>query len=190
MKFYIKDIIPAAAAVVIFGGIAIVLLMQPANKKITSFEECVLAGFPVIESSPRVCRAGGVTYYGNVSAKPTLPQEVSIESAPLTDDTIHVTAPVADAVIARPLVVEGEARGSWYFEASFPVILLDGNGEELAKGPAQATGDWMTDEFVPFSLTLSYEAPTTDTGVLVLMKDNPSGLPENDRSLKIPVRFK
>jgi hypothetical protein len=85
--------------------------------------------------------------------------------------------------------VSGEARGSWYFEASFPVRLLDGNGQEIARGPAQAQGDWMTTNFVPFTVQLTFSPPTTPVGTLVLEKDNPSGLPQNAMSISIPVDF-
>ncbi len=111
---------------------------------------------------------------------------------PATDahaDLIHVTTPVTNAQVASPLIVTGEARGNWYFEASFPVVLLDATGKEIARAPAQAQGDWMTTDFVPFSVTLTFAKPTTATGTLVLKKDNPSGLPEHDDSVSIPVRF-
>ena len=88
-----------------------------------------------------------------------------------------------------PLTVKGEARGNWYFEASFPVRLFDADDKELAVIPAQAKGEWMTTEFVPFEITLNFSRPKTATGVLVLEKDNPSGLPEYDDSISIPVRF-
>ena len=86
-------------------------------------------------------------------------------------------------------MVEGEARGTWFFEASFPVRLLDGNGVELAVAPAQAQDDWMTEEFVPFAVRLQFFAPITATGTLVFEKDNPSGLPEHADELRVPVRF-
>jgi hypothetical protein len=91
--------------------------------------------------------------------------------------------------VSSPLIVKGEARGTWYFEASFPVELLDGNGNQLALKPAQAQGDWMTEDFVPFSVTLTFPPPATATGTLMLRRDNPSGLPENEDWLAIPVTF-
>ena len=102
---------------------------------------------------------------------------------------IHVFAPPANAVVESPLVVRGEARGSWYFEASFPVKLYDGNGILLAQTPAQAQSEWMTLDFVPFEARLFFVHPTTITGMLVLEKDNPSGLPENADFISIPVHF-
>lgn len=102
---------------------------------------------------------------------------------------ITVAAPVASTKVSSPLSVTGEARGFWYFEASFPVELLDANGASLAIGVAQAQADWMTEDFVPFAATLTYPAPSTATGTLMLRKDNPSGMPENDDWLAIPVTF-
>ncbi|MFA6603458.1 MAG: Gmad2 immunoglobulin-like domain-containing protein [Patescibacteria group bacterium] len=104
-------------------------------------------------------------------------------------DKIRVASPQPDAAVASPLVVLGEARGSWYFEASFPVKLFDANGKLLAAVPAQAQGDWMTGEFVPFAVSLVFEPPATATGTLVLVKDNPSGLPENADEVRLPVHF-
>ena len=46
----------------------------------------------------------------------------------------------------------------------------------------------MTEEFVPFRTVLSFEKPEERSpGTLVLKKDNPSGLPEHDAELRIPV---
>ncbi|MEX0673011.1 MAG: Gmad2 immunoglobulin-like domain-containing protein, partial [Candidatus Paceibacterota bacterium] len=105
------------------------------------------------------------------------------------DDLIRVTSPTPNQVITSPLTVEGEARGQWYFEASFAVRILDANGTELGVIPAQAEGEWMTEEYVPFSTELRFSAPSTDTGTVVFEKANPSGLPENANELRIPVRF-
>ncbi len=102
---------------------------------------------------------------------------------------VEVTSPQPNGVVTSPLTVSGRARGTWYFEASFPVRLLDGNGNEIAIAPAQAQSDWMTTEFVPFIVTLTFAAPSTDEGILVLEKDNPSGLPEHAAEVRIPVRF-
>ena len=101
---------------------------------------------------------------------------------------IRITDPAPNALVQSPLTVSGEARGTWYFEASFPVRVLDANGVELAVVPAQAQGEWMTEDFVPFEATLVFAA-TTPTGTVVFEKDNPSGLPEHAAQVNIPVRF-
>ncbi len=106
-----------------------------------------------------------------------------------THPLIRVISPVAGEKITSPLTVTGEARGTWYFEASFPVKLTDEAGNVLAIAPAQAQGEWMTEEFVPFSVQLTFTPPASEKGFLVLEKDNPSGLPENDDSFSLPIRF-
>jgi hypothetical protein len=105
------------------------------------------------------------------------------------DDLIWVASPLPNQLVSSPLAIAGRARGNWYFEASFPVKILDANGLMLAQAPAQAQGDWMTTEYVPFTLSLPFTKPTTATGTLVLEKDNPSGLPQHANELRIPIRF-
>jgi len=115
------------------------------------------------------------------NAEPTVPAA--------KDDLIVVDTPLPYSSIQSPLVISGKARGNWYFEASFPVKLYDANKTLLAQAPAQAQGEWMTTSYVPFSITLTFATSTTPTGTLVLEKDNPSGLPEHDNQLEIPVTF-
>jgi len=105
-------------------------------------------------------------------------------------DRIELMTPLPDAIIQSPLTLEGRARGSWFFEASFPVYLLDAGGDTIAVIPATAQGQWMTQEFVPFKATLSFTPPASPTGTLVLAKDNPSGLPEHAAELRVPIRFR
>jgi hypothetical protein len=113
----------------------------------------------------------------------------SLKFGPDKSDLIKVETPQAGQAITSPLVIKGQARGSWYFEAVFPIVLRDAAGQEVARAQGHATGDWMTTDFVPFEATLTFTAPTTATGTLVFEKDNPSGLPENDDQLVIPVSF-
>lgn len=103
---------------------------------------------------------------------------------------IRVLSPLPYDLIESPLILEGEARGDWYFEGDFPVVLLDKNGNQLAAIPVQAQDDWMVEDFVPFYGEMTFDRPQTDEGVLILQKDNPSDLSEYDDELRIPVRFK
>ncbi|OGE84164.1 MAG: hypothetical protein A3B23_01015 [Candidatus Colwellbacteria bacterium RIFCSPLOWO2_01_FULL_48_10] len=91
--------------------------------------------------------------------------------------------------VSSPIEIVGRARGYWFFEASFPVRMFDANGKELGVAIAQAQDEWMTEEFVPFKATLIFKDSGTETGFLVLQKDNPSGLPGHDDELRIQVRF-
>lgn len=103
-------------------------------------------------------------------------------------DLITVTTPLSDP-IKSPFELSGEARGLWYFEASFPIRIYDAEGVLLGTAVAQAQNDWMTEEFVPFKAVLTFTPPTTKTGTLVFEKDNPSGLPEHARELRVLVQF-
>lgn len=111
-------------------------------------------------------------------------------------DRIRVHAPSDNDVVRSPLTVEGEARGMWFFEGSFPVVLVDWDGLIIAEGNAEADGEWMTEEFVPFAAELTFDDPYEEgdpdfmqNGTLILQRANPSGLPENDAALEVPVRF-
>jgi len=124
------------------------------------------------------------------------PQPATVGEAPATEPAaqdealIRVAAPAADAVVTSPLVVTGEARGKWYFEANFPVTLLDAHGAPVVRGYATAQGEWMTEEFVPFKAELAFTAPASASGTLLIEKANASGLPEHAAEVRIPVRFR
>src|ERR1035437_3698542 len=62
----------------------------------------------------------------------------------------------AGDTVASPLQITGQAPGTWYFEASFPVKIYDANGQLLGNVPAQAQSDWMTENLVPFAATLTF----------------------------------
>lgn len=116
------------------------------------------------------------------------------QSAPVATAFIRVDSPRPNQIIKSPLAVTGEARGNWFFEASFPVVLTDWDGRIIAQGIAQASEDWMTTDFVPFEATLEFQKPEfigdfSTRGFLILKKDNPSGLPEHDDAVEIPVVF-
>ena len=138
-----------------------------------------------------ICSDGQWVKHGNPSAlMPTQPCGIAVKNNQQTEDKttdIKVTKPQPNEIIFSPLEIEGEARGTWFFEASFPIKLLDSSGVEIAKGIAQTKSDWMTENFVPFTATLQFNALTETKGILILEKDNPSGLPENADELRVPV---
>jgi hypothetical protein len=102
-------------------------------------------------------------------------------------DIVLVDLPFPNAVVGKKFSVIGKARGPWYFEASFPVMLLDKDGNILAEAVAQAEGEWMTNEFVPFKADLEVPASYIGSAALVLKKDNPSGMAEHDASVSFPI---
>lgn len=105
------------------------------------------------------------------------------------ESLIKVYSPMPNELIESPVIIKGEAKGFWYFEASFPVYLYDENDNMIAMVIAQAKEDWMTEEFVPFEIMLNFNKPEVKNGYFVFEKSNPSGLPENEDKVTIPVRF-
>ena len=118
-------------------------------------------------------------------------RQIQVVSRPIQDksDLIRVSNIIPNQKIQSPLNIAGEARGFWFFEATFLIKILDANGHIIGETLAQAKNDWMTNDFVPFEARVNFEIPTTKTGILVLEKDNPSGLPENGDELRIPIDF-
>jgi len=145
--------------------------------KINNFNDCVNVGYPVMESYPRQCQDGE--------------EKIYIEEIEQGNANIILDYPKDNQIITSPLEITGEAKGIWYFEASFPVILTNWDGLIIAEGIAQAQGDWMTEKFVPFKAILEFknDLSVSNRGSLILKKDNPSGLPENDDALEISVFF-
>lgn len=119
------------------------------------------------------------------------------ESIDSKADEIVLDNPPAGSYITSPLRITGEARGMWFFEADFTVLLVDWDGRIVAEHYVTADDDWMSEDFVPFSGELEFTSPYQPgdpdfmkRGTLILQKANPSGLPENDDALEIPVYFR
>ena len=183
-----KLIIWAVGIVVILGGLFVLVLAKCEDdwcfvtdwqkvKHTNDFATCTVRGFPILETYPRVCKAGDKTFVENV-----VPQ-------PFVSENVIVTQPLPNTVIKSPVYLKGEAKGLWYFEASFPVSVIDANGQVLGGSIATAKGDWMTTSFVPFESTITFKNSSTPTGYIIFTKDNPSGLPEHDDEEKMPVKF-
>ena len=106
-------------------------------------------------------------------------------------DKVQLTSPLPGDKVKSPLQVAGRARGQWFFEASFPLVVVDWDGRIIGESFAQAQGEWMTSDWVDFKGTIKFTPDTTvsNRGALILRKDNPSDLPENDDALEIPIFF-
>ena len=172
-------LIVVIAIVAVVGSVLFFKFKTPlSEQQINSFDECVSAGYPVLESYPRQCKFSGerifTEYIGNELEKINL---------------IRIDSPRPNQVIESPIDIRGSARGFWFFEASFPVRILDESGDILGESIVQAEGEWMTEEFVPFKAKLEFNTSVVGKGTLILEKDNPSGLPEHADRLVVPVRF-
>jgi hypothetical protein len=102
-------------------------------------------------------------------------------------DRIVVTFPKANASVSKKFTVTGKAPGNWFNEAQAPAIVQAPDGSKIAQGQMQAQGDWMTTNLVDFKADISIDPAYSGPATLVLLKDNESGLPQNDDSLEISI---
>ena len=132
----------------------------------------------------------GYFLYASYTEAPTSDLDVPIEKITYinaSENMIKVELPFPGAVTGKEFSVIGQARGNWFFEASFPIDLLDKDGNVLVNTFATAEGDWMTTEFIPFKAEIKAPIDYIGPAILVLKKDNPSGLPEHDASISFPI---
>src|SRR3989339_636030 len=102
------------------------------------------------ESYPRQCRYGEKIFTENIG---NINEKINL---------IRLDSPVPNEEISSPLVITGEARGTWFFEASFPVVLTGQNGLIIAEGFATAESEWMTEDFVRFRAELEFVKPENE----------------------------
>ncbi|KKQ40645.1 MAG: hypothetical protein US58_C0014G0007 [Candidatus Magasanikbacteria bacterium GW2011_GWA2_37_8] len=108
------------------------------------------------------------------------------------NDVLQIYTPLSGAPVSSPLIIKGLAPSSWFFEAVFPVKLLDENGKEIGVGLAGAKADWMVaNKLLPFVATINFVTPTNSPngGTVVFSADNPAGLPQFESSVSMPVKF-
>ncbi len=100
---------------------------------------------------------------------------------------VSVTTPKPKTTVGASFEVKGMAPGNWFFEATFPLQVRDKDGNVVARTFASAQGEWMTTELVGFSSTIHVDTGYTGPATLILLKNNPSGMPEHDDALEIPI---
>lgn len=108
----------------------------------------------------------------------------------VTDLKIEVENPQPGQEINSPYTITGRARGTWFFEGDFPIFLVDAENNEITVAIALAQEDWMTEEFVNFKAELIFEKPKLKKAFLRFQRSNPSGKPEFDEFIQIPVTLK
>jgi hypothetical protein len=107
----------------------------------------------------------------------------------LTEPVVFSNFAPGQLLVSNALI-KGKALGSWFFEGSFPVRVLDDQGAVVTATTAHADGNWMSSDYVPFSLNIAFAPPKSTAGYVEFAKDNPSGLPGSEALVRVPVRFK
>jgi hypothetical protein len=104
-----------------------------------------------------------------------------------TPDLIVVADPTPHEKTGQVIPVVGKARGGWFFEGSFPVEVRDMKGTVLGSGAASTKEDSLTNNFISFSAQIKVSPTYTGPAMVVLKRDNPSGLEANEASIEIPI---
>lgn len=140
---------------------------------------------------------GGVLYVAKERDKnPTYLPDISIPRPKTSNSTVpegvdlKVTLPLPDTKVTSPITVTGIVPAGWMFEGVFPVVVLDSSEVIIAQGHAEETvrGSWMNGKPTEFEATLTFKT-NSKNGSILLLKENPSGLPENDETFEVPVKF-
>jgi hypothetical protein len=128
----------------------------------------------------------------NTTPTPTLNTSSSAHFTSPKGVDIQVFSPLANQTVSSPITIMARVPSSWLFEAALPIQLYDASGNLITSQVATFTldGDWMAATNVTFNTTLTYTSTNgAITGKLIIKKDNPSGLPQNDDSVEIPIKF-
>jgi hypothetical protein len=127
-----------------------------------------------------------------------MPDDIATSDAakykPAPEGEINVTGPASGARVSSPLVAEGTAINTWFFEGQF-VAELVADGEVLVQAPAMQAGDtsWTDPSPVKFRAELAFSVTKETQAELILSEDMPEYIDaENDirgpaRSVRIPV---
>jgi len=118
-----------------------------------------------------------------------VPPDCEFSPCPGEEEGILISSPKINEKIKNPLKIKGEARGFWFFEAQFTAELYDAEENFLGRAILTAKDDWMTEDIVPFEGELNFTLPSTSSGALQFLSDNPSGLPENQKIFTVPIEF-
>lgn len=102
---------------------------------------------------------------------------------------IIIDSPKPYQKVQIPIFIKGKARGSFFFEATFPIRIEDENGNLITSGYVITKENWMSEDFVTFETYFDFDKGDLKRGFIIFEKANPSALKENKFEIKIPVYF-
>ncbi len=85
------------------------------------------------------------------------------------------------------LSYRGQVKGGYFFEGNILINILDINKKILKSSNAVAKDDWMTAGPVNFEGNINFTNLKKGPAYFEIHNDNASGLPENDKSILIPI---
>ena len=128
------------------------------------------------------------------TSTPEKPLQAAAKPTPVTPPAnqplstkVIVSSPQPHTSVGATFVVTGKAPGNWFSEATFPIQVKDKDGNVIARTHASAQGEWMTTNLVTFTSTVNIDGTYKGPATLALLRDNPSGLPENDDAVEVSI---
>lgn len=91
------------------------------------------------------------------------------------------------STISGNLVFNGIVKNGYFFEGNIVINILDQNKDILKKSYGNAVTDWMTSGPVSFTGSIDLTGVPAGAAYFEIHNDNASGIPENDKSILIPV---
>ncbi len=172
---------------IIFGVFALIVIALIGFAYFNRTKEAPRVACP---SDAQICSDGSSV--GRTGPSCTFAPCPEVKENKYKDDLLIIDSPELNAVVTSPIQVTGKAKGTYFYEGSFPIMVTDSKGQIIGNGVATAEGEWATESFVPFTATILYMPPQGDTektGKLILQNDNPSGIPENSIQRVVPIVF-
>jgi len=102
------------------------------------------------------------------------------------DDLVSFSV-VSGSTISGKMAVSGIVKNAYFFEGNILLNVLDQNKNVLKTGHGSAITDWMTSGPVSFQGIIDTLGLPTGAAYIEIRNDNPSGMPENNKSILIPV---
>lgn len=129
--------------------------------------------------------------YVNIKKTPSVNTPTQSQVLGNKDDLVSFSI-VPGAEVSGQMHVTGSVKGGYFFENNIVITILDGNKQKTNYGPGHANGtsDWMTAEPVSFGFDIDWSTAQKGPAYIEIHNDNASGLPENDKSILIPIVIK
>lgn len=94
---------------------------------------------------------------------------------------------VPNAKVHGILSYRGSIKGGYFFEGNIRIIILDADKNVLKESNGIAKSEWMIEGPVDFEGNIDFTGMPSTSGYFRIANDNPSGDPENDKFIDIPI---
>ncbi len=115
----------------------------------------------------------------------------SATPTPTTANSDAITTNVVpNSIISNPLKLSGQIDSSWQSECAFMIEIVDYDNSISYSYPVRVDDgqDCNSATKLNFSTDIKFQV-AGQKGAIVILSDNPSGLPENQKKFTIPVSF-